>query len=56
MTSRERLAGPAGARPTRSTRSRSPASPPDSHSLPPVRPMTGHPADLGVLTDYRDRW
>ena len=24
-------------------------------SLPPVRPMTGHAADLRVLTEYRDR-
>ena len=25
-------------------------------ALPPVRPMTGHAADLRVLTDYRDHW
>jgi hypothetical protein len=25
------------------------------NALPPVRPMTGHAADLRVLTEYRDQ-
>ena len=53
MTSRERLSGPGQADPVDAVAiARITAREP---SLPPVRPMTGHAADLRVLTEYRDR-
>ena len=61
MTSRERLSRPGQGKPTRPGQT----DPVDAvaiaritareDALPPVRPMTGHAADLRVPTEYRDQ-
>src|SRR4029450_12528348 len=55
MTSRERLSRPGQGKPAPGAATATARITAREDALPPVRPMTGHAADLRVLTEYRDQ-